>query len=77
MEEIDRWSLDGFDGHPAGVKQRPLCCAHATIVVLKDALELAKFKKLPLFGPYGGCLRHTELLVCALFAKTYPDNGVG
>ena len=52
MEEIDRWSLDGFDGHPAGVKQRPLCCAHATIVVLKDALELAKFKKLPLFGPY-------------------------
>ena len=53
MEEIDRWSLDGFDGHPAGVKQRPLCCAHATIVVLKDALELAKFKKLPLFGPYG------------------------
>jgi hypothetical protein len=51
MEEIDRWSLDGFDGHPAGVKQRPLCCAHATIVVLKDALELAqKFKKLPLFA---------------------------
>ena len=45
MEEIDRWSLDGFDGHPAGVKQRPLCCAHATIVVLKDALELAQNSK--------------------------------
>ena len=45
MEEIDRWSLDGFDGHPAGVKQRPLCRAHATIVVLKDALELAQNSK--------------------------------
>ena len=68
MEEIDRWTLDGFDGHPAGVKQRPLCCAHATIVVLKDALELAQNSKScrsSLFGPY----RYPELLVCARFAN--------
>ena len=67
MEEIDRWSLDGFDGHPAGVKQRPLCCAHATIVVLKDALELAQNSKSCRSSAHTD--KYPELLVCARFAN--------